>query len=347
LVEVEGGRESQYARLRLGTYLTERYLEKARTRLRPETWDRYESLLRVHVIPEIGTIPLAKLRPLHVDQVMSRMTKKGAAPASVRQAYRVLSRALKEAVRLQLIGENPAERVDPPRVGRPDLEVPNTETLARLLDGLEGSDWAVPIAFAISTGLRRGELLGLRWPDIDFDHGTVRVNWELQRHTGKGLVFVEPKTVRARRQLQLPDGLLTMLRESRRRQSERRLQLGLAWQDHDVLFDAGDGRPIDPDFFSEACKRIFRAAGLPAKVRLHDLRHAFGTLLFLAGVHPKIASAALGHSSETFTMSVYQHMVQGLGEQVADAISDALPRLGTNWGQSLQDQPTPKETHGH
>jgi integrase len=155
----------------------------------------------------------------------------------------------------------------------------------------------MPIAFAIATGLRRGELLGLRWSDIDFDHGTVRVNWELQRHKGKGLVFVEPKTVRARRQLQLPGGLLTMLRESRRQQSERRLILGLAWKDHDVLFDAGDGRPIDPDFFSEACKRTFGAAGLPPKVRLHDLRHAFGTLLFLA-VHPKIASAALGHASE-------------------------------------------------
>jgi hypothetical protein len=160
LVEVEGGRESEYARLRLGTYLTERYLEKAKTRLRPETWDRYESLLRVHVIPEIGSIPLAKLRPLHVDQVMSRMTKGGAAPASVRQAYRVLSRALKEAVRLQLIGENPAERVDPPRVGRPDLEVPNTETLARLLDALGSSDWACPLPSPSRRGCGGGNCSG-------------------------------------------------------------------------------------------------------------------------------------------------------------------------------------------
>ena len=113
------------------------------------------------------------------------------------------------------------------------------------------------------------------------------------------------------------------------------------------MFDAGDGRPVDPDYFSHACKRIFKEAGLPPEVRLHDLRHAFGTLLFLAGVHPKIVSAALGHASEAFTMSVYQHLLDGLGDGVPDAISEAFPGLGTNWGQSPQDEPGRNDTAGH
>ena len=344
VVEVEGGMQADQSRVRLATYLTDRYLEKAKTRLRPETWDRYESLLRVHVIPEIGAIPLDRLRPAHIDQVMSRMAKGGAAPASIRQAYRVVSRSLKEAVRLQLIATNPAERVDPPRVGRPDLEVPTREGLTKLLDTVDGSEWAVPIALDIATGLRRGELLGLRWPDIDFERRLVQVNWELQRHRGKGLVFVEPKTGRARRQIQVPEALVGMLRDAKRRQGQRRDLLGAGWEDYNVVFDMGGGRPVDPDLFSEVCKRAFKAAGMSEKVRLHDLRHAFGTLLFAAGVHPKIASAALGHSSESFTMSVYQHMVDGLGERVADAISEALPTLGTKWGQSAEDESAASET---
>src|SRR5439155_17110040 len=105
-----------------------------------------------------------------------------------------------------------------------------------------------------------------------------------------------------RRQIQVSEALVGMLRDVRRQQSERRVLLGPGWQDHNVVFDMGDGRPIDPDLFSDVCKRAFRAAGMSEKVRLHDLRHAFGTLLFAAGVHPKIASAALGHSSESFTM---------------------------------------------
>lgn len=347
VVEVEGGMLVDLSRERLDSYLVKQFLEKARTRLRPETWVRYESLIRIHISPAIGSIPLSKVRPQHVDQMMRAMAKGGGAPSSVRQAYRVLSRALKEAVRLQLIPANPAERVDPPRVGRADLEVPTRATLTALLGSMAGTRWAVPIAFDIATGLRRGELLGLRWSAIDFDGQTVRVNWELQRHKGKGLVFVEPKTNRARRQVELGDDVIAMLREWRRSQSERRLLLGEAWVNLDVVFDMGDGSPIDPDYFTKACKRTFLAAGLSPRVRLHDLRHAFGTLLFEAGVHPKLASAALGHASESFTMAVYQHLIGGPGDQVARAISDALPGLGTNWGHSQPEPSVADGTRGH
>jgi integrase len=341
VVEVQGGSHLEQSRMTLAAYLRDRYLERARTRLRPETWERYESLLRVHVIPSIGSIPLDKLRASHVDLVMAEMAKRGAAPASVRQAYRVLSRALKEAVRLQLMPTNPAERVDPPRVPRADLEIPTQEGLSRLLDRMRGTRWAFPIAFAIGTGLRRGELLGLRWSDVDFARRSVHVNWELQRHRGRGLVFVEPKTHRARRQVRLSESLVAVLEEVRREQNERRRILGGAWQQHEIVFDAGDGRPIDPDYFTEACKRTFKAAGMPGAMRLHDLRHAFGSLLFAAGVHPKIASAALGHASEAFTMSVYQHMLDGMGERVAEVISVALPGLGTKWAHSERDAAIP------
>jgi integrase len=186
----------------------------------------------------------------------------------------------------------------------------------------------------VGTGLRRGELLGLRWPDVDFDRRSVNVNWELQRHRGRGLVFVEPKTDRARREVRLSYALVAMLEQVRTEQDERRSVLGPVWQEHGVLFDAGDGRPIDPDYFTEACKRTFKAVGMPDAMRLHDLRHAFGSLLFAAGVHPKVASAALGHASEAFTMSVYQHMFDGMGDRVAEVISEALPGLGVNRARS-------------
>jgi integrase len=145
----------------------------------------------------------------------------------------------------------------------------------------------------------------------------------VQRVDG-GLVFVDPKTNRARRQITLPATALEPLRQHRRDQTERRLLVGPHWQDLDLVCDRGDGGPLHPDSWSKAFKRLALKAGLPGGTRLHDVRHGFATVLLASGVHPAIASAALGHASPAFTMTVYQHVLDGMTAQAAAAIDEAF-----------------------
>jgi integrase len=189
----------------------------------------------------------------------------------------------------------------------------------RLLDEARGP-LRMALVLAASTGMRRGEILGLRWSAIDGDQ--VRVTSSLQRVRGT-LIFAAPKTDRARRTISLPSFAVDALKRWPHDQAERRLLAGAVWNDSDVVVDRGDGRPVDPAEFSHAFARLCSRVGLGG-VRLHDLRHAFPTSLLTAGVHPKVVSEALGHASVAFTMDTYQHVLPTMGEQVAQAIETAL-----------------------
>jgi integrase len=319
LRDADQGLIAEPGRMTLTRYLEDRWLPHAATRVRPSTHERYASLLRRHVEPRIGRMQLAKLRPIHVQSVLDSMLADNLAPRTVGQAYRVLSSALRQGVRWQVLATNPANAVSPPRPDRPELTVPDAAAVRTLIDTAAG-----PVRMAIllsaSTGMRRGEVLGLRWSAIE---GTqVRVTTSLQRAHGK-LVFVAPKTDRGRRSVALPPVTLEALKRWRKDQAERRLLLGAAWHDADVVVDRGDGRPLDPAEFSHAFQRLAERAGLKG-ARLHDLRHAFATSLLAAGVHPKVVSEALGHASTAFTMDTYQHLLPSMGAAVAVAMQEAL-----------------------
>ena len=251
------------------------------------------------------------------------MLQAGKAPRTVVQTYRVLSSALKQAVRWQLIAVNPASAVTPPRVERAALQIPNAEGVLNLLSAATGTWIAVPLLVAVSTGLRRGELLGIRWRDVDLSGGFIRVTGAIQRQGG-ALIRVEPKSARGRRTVGLPDITVEALRAHKTEQSVRQTMIGQAWQGGDLVFDRGDGATIDPDSLTHAFGRLAKELGV--KVRLHDLRHAYATLLLLADVHPKIVSEALGHSSTAFTMDTYSHVVPSMQRRAAEAIDEALGR---------------------
>ncbi len=305
----------------MAAYLT-RYLEHAATRVRALTLQRYRELMRRHVLPRIGGVPLAKLQPAHIQAVLDRMGADGLAPRTTLQAYRVLSAALRQAVRWQVIAVNPAAAVSPPRPERPRLTIPDAEAVARLFKEASGGTCYIPLVLAASTGMRRGEILGLRWSAVDLDAGLVRVVSTLQRIDGR-LELVEPKTDRSRRSVALPAFGVEVLRVHRKEQAERRLLAGPAWQDFDLVIDRGDGQPMDPGHLSHAFGRIARRVGLPG-IRFHDLRHGYATTLLAAGVHPKIVSEAPGHASVGFTMDVYSHVLPTMQEQAARAIQVAL-----------------------
>jgi integrase len=295
-----------------------RWQEHHATQVEPKTMRRYAALTRLYLLPRLGSLQLAKIRPAHVQGALDAIDR---APATVRQARAVASKAFRQAVAWQLIPVNPVAATAAPKAERPDLDVPTAEGARRLMAEAEGTMWEMPLFLAAFTGARRGEVLAIGWDQIDFERGRVKITRSLERLDGE-FRFKEPKTARSRREVALPSFAVDRLRRWKVEQAERRLIAGSAWHDFGLVCDRGDGQPIAPDSFSKAFKRLARAVGAP-NTRLHDLRHTAATLMMEAGVHPSIVSRSLGHASEAFTMSVYGHVRDEMLDQAADALGEA------------------------
>jgi integrase len=190
----------------------------------------------------------------------------------------------------------------------------------RILAASEGTRFEAPVALAVSTGMRRGEILGLRWSDLDREFTVARVSRSLQM-TRSGLGFSEPKTARSRRAVALPEFLRPYLERQRASQDSRREAEPEHWTDLNLVVDRGGGNPWNPDTFSTAWPELLRSRGLP-HVRFHDLRHAHATFMLLQGVHPKIVSERLGHASIGITLDIYSHVLPTMQTEAVRAFDE-------------------------
>jgi integrase len=309
LREIDRGTVARAGADTFGSFLTDLWLPHMRTRVRAETWTRYEGLVRLQVVPLIGKVTLAALRPHHLQGVLDEMLTGGAAPASVAKCHRVMASACAQAVRWQLLAVSPAAGVSPPRVERSSLRIPDAAEMRTLIAAAASTPYGMPVLLAATTGARRSEILALTWREVDLSTGTVSV--------------LHGKTATARRTIHLPATTVAALRAHRKEQNERRLLYGAAWQDLDLVVDRCDGGAMHRDSLSHAFATIAESVGI-GDVRLHDLRHGFATALLRAGVNVKVVSEALGHSRTAFTLDVYAHVLPGMGETVAAAIETAL-----------------------
>jgi integrase len=281
--------------------------------------------VRLHLQPEVGKALLEKLTPQDVQGLLNRKSREGKlSPRSVAYIRGVLRQALNQALRWGLIARNPAALVDPPRSVRREIAPLSAEQARALLQAAKGDRLEAFYAVALLLGLRRGEVLGLRWPDVNFDQRTLRVRQTIQRiairltsGTG-GLVPAEPKTDKSRRALSLPDGVIRALRVQRARQTAERLGAGTAWPDSDLVFTSLSGKPLDPKAVHRDFKRLLAKAGLPVTTRLHDLRHSAASLLLAQGVPLRTIMELLGHSSLAMTANVYAHVAPAALRDVAD-----------------------------
>ncbi len=304
-----------------GAYLVE-WLATTKPVLRRRTWERYEQYVRVHALPELDRIPLARLEPRHLQQLYAARTAAGSAPLTVRHLHAVLHRALTQAVRWGLLARNVAELVDPPRAARHEIAALSPEQARALLDAAVGDRLMGLYVLAISTGMRQGELLGLRWGDVDLERGSLHVRSSLE-YSGRKFALVEPKTARSRRQITLTQTAVAALRHHRAAQLEERLRLGPAWRDHDLVFTNQMGAAIHAShLLAHSFRPLLKRAGLP-RIRFHDLRHSAATLLLGQGVHPKIASEMLGHATIAITLDLYSHVTPTMQREAA-ATMDAL-----------------------
>lgn len=272
---------------------------------RATTRKRYAGLLRRRVLPQIGTLRLDRVRPAHVQAVLDAASDDGLAPRTVAHLRAAISSAFTTALRWQLVASNPVRATTTPTPERPKLVTPEAHQLDALIDAAVGTRWEIPVLLAAATGARRAEVLGLRWRDVDLGRARARIVETIQRVDGR-LEFVEPKTERARREVPLRAMVVERLRLHRVEQSRRRLAIGEAWHELDLVCERGDGAPLDPSSFTHGFSRIARSSGLEG-VRLHDLRHGVATILAKQGTRPEVTSKILGHASVDFTANVYTH----------------------------------------
>lgn len=294
------------------------WAEHHQTQVEPKTWTRYEQLLRLHILPELGGMRLQTIRAAHIQTALNRIDR---SPRTIQHVRALLSKMFRQAVAWGVIPASPVPATDAPKAERPDLDVPDVEGAKALMAASEGTRWEMPVLLAAYTGARRGEVLAVAWDQVDLDRGRVRIHRSVERLRGE-FRFKDPKTKRSRREVAIPPFVVERLRRWKAEQAENRLAAGPAWHDLSLVCERGDGSPIDPDSFSKAFKRLAVQVGHP-DTRLHDLRHAAATTMMEMGVHPSVVSRSLGHASEAFTMAVYGHVRDEMLDQAADALGDA------------------------
>jgi integrase len=303
-----------------GDYLAG-WIVTVRPRLRAATHREYARHVADYWRPLAG-IPLTKLTPATVEKTMAGLLERGLAAQTVRHARSTLRRALHDAQRDGLLTRNVAALARPPRIVRREMRSLTPAEVARLLAATADDPHGPLFAVAVGSGLRLGELLGLRWTDVDLDGRTLVVRRSLSRAHAGGYELAEPKTARSRRTVMLPAVAVDGLRRQKARQAVAQLAAGSAWQGGGLVFADPVGRPLAPSEVSRAFHVVAERLGL--SVRLHDLRHTAASLMLAGGVPLKVVSEALGHSSIAITADVYSHVTPELRREAADAMDRAL-----------------------
>jgi integrase len=317
-------------RTTVGSYLTERWLPAKRAQLRPSTFDSYRRTIDLHVIPAIGRIPLQRLTAEDLDGLYAKLAagdqeRRRLAPKTIHSIHEMIHKALADAERKGSVIRNVAALADPPKLSsatRHPMRVWDAEQLRQFLDGIGDHRLHPAYYLAANTGMRRGEVLGLRWRDVDLDARRLSVH-QAVISVAYALQVADVKTGTSRRTIDLDPRTVAVLRSWRKHRLEERLALGEEHHDHGLVFARPEGTPIHPDLFSKTFDRLVARSGLPV-IRLHDLRHSHASLLLKSRVPVKVVSERLGHATPAFTMTVYQHVLPGMQAEAATTFAELL-----------------------
>ncbi len=333
LQQVDTGTFVDPGKLTVAEYL-QRWLKDHKKNIAPSTYERYRIAIFQHLIPAIGSIPLQKLQPLHIQEMYTRDLEegrrdnkksvgKGLSPNTVLYHHRVLHKALEQAVKLQLLSRNPADYVDPPKKAKKSsFTVLSQEDVALLLEAAKGTYLYMPIFLAVHTGMRMGEILGLRWGDVDLERGEIHVRQALYQRKQGEPVFKPPKAKSSLRTIAISPTVVKELKAHRKLQLEERVHWGSAYKNFNLVCCLEDGSPIHPPTLSSAFRNLARKLGIP--VTFHGLRHLHASYLLSLGVHPKVVSERLGHSQISITQDLYSHVMPTLQREAAQKLEKIL-----------------------
>ena len=307
----------------VGDYLDRWLTDSVRGTVRESTYSRDKYLVTNHIKPALGRLKLTNLNALHLQGLYRDRLDSGLSGSTVQKMHHVLHKALAQAVRSNLIPRNPAASVKAPTPTPKEMHPLSASEARKLLEVAQGDRLEALYVLAVHTGMRRGELLGLKWPDVDWENATVRVRRTLTRN-GTGHVLGEPKTKKSRRTVRITPQAVEALNGHRAKQSEEMLTSGSLYQEQGLVFAGTGGGLINPSNLRQrSFTPLLEHAGLP-RITFNDLRHTCASLLFQKNVHPKFVQELLGHASVAITLDTYSHMLPGMGSQAADAMVEAL-----------------------
>ena len=306
-----------------------RWLASREHTVAAKTFHRYQQITEQYIVPELGVLQAEKLRPIHIENCLTSWRKAVAlkdsrklSDRSIRHNFDTLRSICRWATKMGLMAKSPCEAITPPRWDQKEMSVLDADSLMHLIDAAKGSELEIPIIVLVGTGLRRGELFGLRWNDIDFERARLTVRRSIEVIGG---VCREkpPKTARSSRTLALAPFVVDILRRQHREQAERRLALGLGRDIGGYVFDRADCEPWNPELFGWRFADLVKRKNL-SKIRLHDLRHSYATFMLLAGADLKSISTSLGHSTIAITANTYAHATDSLLREHADKLQDSI-----------------------
>lgn len=324
LADRNGGLTFDAGKLTVEEYLSRWLSDSVKDTVRQRTYERYEQIARVHIRPALGRIKLKALTTTHVRGLYREKLDAGLSPRTVQYIHVTLYKALKQAVADGLIPRNAAASVKAPRPGKKEIRPLTQDQARRFLKAARGDRFEALYVLAIHCGLREGELLGLKWDDLDLDAGTLAVRRTLSETKERGHIFEPPKNGKGRN-IKLTVGATKALKRHRKIQLEERMRLAGLWEDHELVFPNQLGKTVNAkNLTARSFKPLLERAGLPRSVRVHDLRHTCATVLLKLGQHPKFVQELLGHANIGITLDTYSHVLPGMGDGLADAMDDAL-----------------------
>jgi len=336
LQAVDNGSYVKPEKMTVGEHLENWLKEYVLVNTAPRTAEDYEMVIRLHLIPALGNLPLSRLRPEHIQRYYSdKLTngrcdgKGGLSPKTVRNHHHILHSTLQNAMKLGLIVRNPADAVAVPRVQRSEVQAWDKAEVTAFLEGIKGTTYYPIFYLALYTGMRRSEILALRWQDVDLLLGQVYVSRSLHRLKGGELVFRSTKSDKGRRTIALPPSAVLLLREHREKQQLEKAMMDSTLGEDDLVFGHPDGTPFVPDTITHVWQKILKKSEIK-RIRLHDARHTHATVLPAQGVHPKIVQERLGHSSIQMTIDTYSHVLPGLQEAAALRFDEFLQTPSEN-----------------
>mgnify|MGYP001282941538 FL=1 len=322
LVAIEKGEYVGKKKLTTSAYLQDWLEAYAMTNCTAKTVQGYRQSINCYT-ESIAGITLQKLDATHIQPIYAGMIKRGLSNRTVDALHKALNIALNTAVKQGTLKRNILDSVIAPKVVKKEVEVWGAEMRAKAMTVLRGSQYGDFYQLGLMTGMRRGELAGLKWANVNLSNHQLQVVNTLQRITGQGLMNGQPKTERSRRSIALSADTVALLHEIRGRQITQQLEVSDAWTDSGYVFTDASGMPVDPNLATRALKKVVATAGLP-KLTIHGLRHTHATILLEQGVNPKVVSERLGHASVATTMDIYSHVLPDMQEKAALAIDAAL-----------------------
>ena len=325
---ISGGAYIELAKITVAQFL-DRWLEDVKTRVSPKTHERYGEIVRKNLNPLLGAVVLTKLRPMQISEAYAKALsggrrdgKGGLSHSTVRYMHVILKAAMGQAVRWQMLARNPVDAVDPPKIERSAMNTYDLAQTADLIDATRGTRMTITVILAVLCGLRRGEIAALRWRNINLDAAQLAVT-ESAEQTRAGVRYKQPKSGKGRT-VALSARVVNELRSRRVQQAEELLMLGIPLADDAFVVAQADGSPLQPRTITHQWHLLLSKHKALPRIRFHDLRHAHATHMLSSGVHPKIASERLGHSTVGITMDLYSHVMPGMQEDAAARVDRDL-----------------------